>query len=318
MADVFRVVALVRGRHDLEPDTGEQVAEGFRLLACEARDPCFTHADGVSGSLLTDARKSLQNLRLRLAGYGRIDGAEFGHCERLRCLLWSCETRGNGFPQTKGCAEHAIGLRLGELVRPLRYSAARHIERARQVRMGAAEEVSCFLFRHAHMLTLVNPVMSTPVSGVLYTLLNMTTFQERIEEAASDKGLTRSALAKLLDMTRSNMTHWFGGRAVNPKADAVARAASILGVNPLWLSSGKGPKHPTDEKGKPVKPIKVKPDTDAGAILRMYDSMPEHIRPIARRQWRDLLEAYGPKGDDNPFGKGQKRAAKKNRKPGTQ
>jgi transcriptional regulator with XRE-family HTH domain len=132
----------------------------------------------------------------------------------------------------------------------------------------------------------------------------MTTFRERIDEAARDKGLTRSALAKLLDMSRSNMTHWFGGRATNPKADAVARAADILGVNPLWLSSGKGPKHPIDREGKTVKPMKVKPDSDAGAILRMYDSMPAHIQPLARRQWRDLLEAYAPKSDANPFGKG--------------
>lgn len=153
----------------------------------------------------------------------------------------------------------------------------------------------------------------------MYTLLNMTTFQERIDEAARDKGLTRSALAKLLDMTRSNMTHWFGGRAVNPKADAVARAAEILGVNSLWLSSGKGPKHPTDKEGKAVKPMKVKPDSDAGAILRMYDAMPDHIRPMARRQWRDLIEAYGPKSDANPFGKGEAGSKpKKKRKPGTQ
>lgn len=147
----------------------------------------------------------------------------------------------------------------------------------------------------------------------MYTLLNMSAFKDRIAEAANEKGLTKAALAKLLDMSRSNMTHWFGGRATDPKGDAVTRAAEILGVNALWLSAGKGPKHPTGKDGKPVKPIKVKPDSDAGAVIRMYDTMPPHIQDMARRQMRDLVEAFAPKSDANPFSKvkDEKKAAKK-------
>lgn len=143
----------------------------------------------------------------------------------------------------------------------------------------------------------------------MITLLNMPAFKDRIDEAARDKGLTKSALAKLLDMSRSNMTHWFSGRAKDPKGDAVTRAAEILGVNALWLSAGKGPKHPTDKEGKVVKPIKIKPDSDVGSLVRMYDTMPPNIQQMARRQFRDLVEAFAPPSDANPYGQGKKKSA---------
>lgn len=162
------------------------------------------------------------------------------------------------------------------------------------------------------MLTPVNQMLSTPVNVEVITLLNMAAFKDRLEVAAREKGVSRSQLAKEVGMTRSNMTHWFGGRAKDPGGDALTRAAEFLGVNALWLSTGKGPKRPANGE-QAVKPLKVKPDSDHARILMMYDTMPEHLQAIARRQWRDLIEAAAPPSDGNPFGKGKRKPPKKGR-----
>jgi transcriptional regulator with XRE-family HTH domain len=149
-------------------------------------------------------------------------------------------------------------------------------------------------------------MLSTPASGHVLTLLNMPTlFKDRLEEALREKGCTKAELARAIGLTRANMTHWFNGRAIKPGAVPVNRAAEFLGVSSLWLSDDKGPKRPGSQK-EGAKVQEEEPDEDYEAFRNMYQDMPENLRALWRRQGRDLMEAAGPPGKTNPFGKGKK------------
>ena len=60
------------------------------------------------------------------------------------------------------------------------------------------------------------------------------TFAERLQELMQVKGLTKSALAKLCDIDRSNITRYCKGD-YEAKQDVVYRIAGALHVNIPWL-----------------------------------------------------------------------------------
>lgn len=161
--------------------------------------------------------------------------------------------------------------------------------------------------------------MSTTVNAGMFTLLSVSTFKERLEEAARDKGVTvtqaRADLAKLLGGTRSNMTHWWTGRTKEPKGGAVAVAANYFGVSPLWLAREQGEKRPGEAKGNASVPRRFEGlnEGEIEGILSMYFEMEPETRDVARRQWSDLLELTGKPSPKNPFGKGKKKSARKRR-----
>jgi hypothetical protein len=162
--------------------------------------------------------------------------------------------------------------------------------------------------------------MSTPVNVAMFTILNMSTFKDRLEEAARDKGVSipqaRADLKKLLGGTRSNQTHWWTGRAKEPKGGAAAIAADYFNVNALWLAKGVGDK--ASRRVKEGKKLAAKFDNlDEGEIetvLSMYFEMAPEARAVGRRQWSDLLELTGKPSRKNPFGRGK--VARKKRPPG--
>lgn len=156
----------------------------------------------------------------------------------------------------------------------------------------------------------------------MFTLLNMGSFKDRLVEAVADAKMTtaeaRAALAKL-GMTRSNLTHWFGGRAINPSAAQLAPAAQLLGVNAVWLARGEGLKRPTKGDNKNMKLMQL--SQDAVDVALAYDAMEPHVQELIRRHMRDVNEALGSPSAGNPFGKGPrhgKKSVKTKRKPGTQ
>ena len=166
--------------------------------------------------------------------------------------------------------------------------------------------------------------MSTPVTDELFTLLNMGTFNERLKELVAEKRATekevRAALAKL-GLTRSNLSHWFSGRAIEPKVATVAPAADYFGVDAVWFATGVGVKRPTEGNNKmPAKLVGLSQEAVDFAI--MYDGLEPHVQELIRRHARDVNEALGSPSPKNPYGKGKrpaaKGAAKKRRKPGTQ
>lgn len=55
---------------------------------------------------------------------------------------------GDALPETDGGADHAIGLHIGQFIRPLRDSAARHVERASEIRVRVSENPCGLVFGH--------------------------------------------------------------------------------------------------------------------------------------------------------------------------
>lgn len=157
----------------------------------------------------------------------------------------------------------------------------------------------------------------------MITLLNMTTLNERLKQVVAEKGLTvKEARAELMrrGMSRSNLSHWFGGRAVEPMVKTAAPAADFFGVDVLWLVKGEGTKRPKKEKSDVnVKLMQLSEETVEFAV--MYEAMEPHVRELVRKHARDMNEAIGAPGPHNPFGKGPKQGKKalkkKKRQPGT-
>lgn len=190
--------------------------------------------------------------------------------------------------------------------------------------MLAAEEVCRFLFRHAMNVYTRKPCASTPVNGELFTLLSMTTFKERLDEAVADKNLTTAearAAFKELGMGRSNLTHWFKGRATRPQAATLAPVADFLGVNAVWLASGKGPKRAEGENKKMSARL-LQLSNEAVELAIAYDDMEPHVQDLIRQHATAVNEALGAPSKKNPFGKGKRPAnkapTKRKRSPGTQ
>lgn len=70
--------------------------------------------------------------------------------------------------------------------------------------------------------------------------LRMSTFGERLREARTDKGLSQGALAKLVDVKQPTIAELESQGKGSKKTSLLAK---VLGVNPIWLSEGKGNKY---------------------------------------------------------------------------
>jgi transcriptional regulator with XRE-family HTH domain len=69
----------------------------------------------------------------------------------------------------------------------------------------------------------------------------MSEFKDRLKEARAEAGLTQEALADELDVSQSSIGMLESGQ--NKTARNVSQIAAVLGVQSLWLETGKGPKH---------------------------------------------------------------------------
>ncbi|RIQ74991.1 helix-turn-helix domain-containing protein [Bordetella avium] len=72
----------------------------------------------------------------------------------------------------------------------------------------------------------------------------MSTLQERIREAALAARISQSELARRLGLTRGAVSFWFTGVTKELTGENLLSAAQVLGVNPAWLGTGKGPRLP--------------------------------------------------------------------------
>lgn len=69
-----------------------------------------------------------------------------------------------------------------------------------------------------------------------------TELKDRINEALADSGKTKAGLARFCGVAPSSVTQWCNGRTKSLDAAPAVLASMYLGVQPLWLVSGSGPK----------------------------------------------------------------------------
>lgn len=69
----------------------------------------------------------------------------------------------------------------------------------------------------------------------------MNTLIERLEKAASDKGMSLSAVAEKIGLARSAATRWRKGGGVSPKT--LKDISGVLGVSKEWLETGRETNH---------------------------------------------------------------------------
>jgi transcriptional regulator with XRE-family HTH domain len=68
----------------------------------------------------------------------------------------------------------------------------------------------------------------------------MLTFGERLKSAREEAGLAQGVVAKRVGFSQSNLSDLESGEAHS--TTFVAEIAAVLGIEALWLSSGRGPK----------------------------------------------------------------------------
>jgi transcriptional regulator with XRE-family HTH domain len=69
----------------------------------------------------------------------------------------------------------------------------------------------------------------------------MSLLKDRLKEARSEAKLTQQALGQRVGVPQSTIGALETGE--HKTARNIAEIAAVLGVEPLWLSTGKGPKH---------------------------------------------------------------------------
>jgi len=70
----------------------------------------------------------------------------------------------------------------------------------------------------------------------------MDSFTDRITEALTDSGLKQADLARACGISSASVANWFSGATQSLRGKNLIRVSETLGVNPDWLSSGKGRK----------------------------------------------------------------------------
>jgi phage repressor protein C with HTH and peptisase S24 domain len=72
----------------------------------------------------------------------------------------------------------------------------------------------------------------------------MNTLADRIKSERKSKKLTQEMLGKAVGVGKSSVSQWESGLTKNMDGTNMIMAAKALGVNPNWLATGQGDKHP--------------------------------------------------------------------------
>lgn len=80
--------------------------------------------------------------------------------------------------------------------------------------------------------------------------------QERIAQAITESGMTKSAIAKACGVSPSAVTQWLSGETKAPTAERLLRLARATRVSYSWLIEGKGAMKAADEIAERVRPYR--------------------------------------------------------------
>ena len=74
----------------------------------------------------------------------------------------------------------------------------------------------------------------------------ISTLQDRVKESMQAKSLTNAQLALACKVKQPTSHNWASGKTKSIKGEPLLLAATVFGVTPQWLATGKGPKFPPD------------------------------------------------------------------------
>lgn len=75
----------------------------------------------------------------------------------------------------------------------------------------------------------------------------MSEISERLNEALSDKNITKAELARRANITRQSLNSYLVERT-RPSHEVIVSLANVLGVNPAWLGGYEEPKYKSTDQ----------------------------------------------------------------------
>lgn len=80
----------------------------------------------------------------------------------------------------------------------------------------------------------------------------MSTLKQRFADLALEQpGISQADIARATGAKPPSVNAWFNGDTKTMKLVTATKASALYGVNPLWLSSGEGPKRPLQPTAAP-------------------------------------------------------------------
>jgi phage repressor protein C with HTH and peptisase S24 domain len=128
----------------------------------------------------------------------------------------------------------------------------------------------------------------------------MSTLADRILEARTDAKLDPAELARLVGVKPAAAYQWESGATKSLKDVTLMTLSEVLGVSPLWLATGRGPKNLLDSVSQAVqrfetregyRRFQVMGEGGAGPGIMNAD-YPEVVRELEIAEWR-LQEELG-------------------------
>lgn len=116
-------------------------------------------------------------------------------------------------------------------------------------------------------------------------------FGDRLKQARKDAGLTQTALADKVGISRGQITNMERGIVASPQSIIINAICKALNINRDWLMTGEGPKKP------------IKPEKSSSEILNEIYARAQDLTEQEQLFLLDLVKSYkqrfGAKNDSD-------------------
>lgn len=119
-------------------------------------------------------------------------------------------------------------------------------------------------------------------------------FTDRINEAFSEAGITRTTLWKGCSVSSGLVTQWLDGTVHSLSGKNLLKVAILLNVNPEWLNNGKGEKRPGSKQVVVLnsRNRKIDQDHDISEVVELMMNADEVGKALCAEAVRNALEKY--------------------------